>query len=360
MVSSYSISLLLLICVIGSSSAGLIDYPNFDKLLNAVSEDQKRSESLTTLEEAWKSFKSQYNKTYASAEEEIRRKLIFAEGLKQIERHNFLKSVGLKSFTVGINEFADWTREEYLNFATGCEDSEPTTDDDQAVTYFSPPNGVTLPATVDWRTKGYVTPLKYQGNCGACYSFSATGAMEGQHFRKTGKLVSLSEQNIIDCSTSFGNNGCHGGSFIRAFRYVKANGGIDSEEQYPYEMEEGLPCRYNASAKAATVSGYVTIPEGDEAKLKEAVATIGPVSTSIDASHESFKKYTGGVYVEPECTQKVNHGVLIVGYGTLDGQDYWLIKNSWKETWGINGYAMMARNRNSQCGIALRATYPLV
>jgi cathepsin L len=358
--SLYIVSLLVLVLATGSSSAGLIDYSNFDKLLNAVREDQKRSESLTVLDEAWQSFKSEYKKMYASTEEEIRRKLIFAESLRLIERHNFLESVGLKSFTLGVNQFADWDHEEYVKFASGFDTSEsPSKSDNRTSTYLSPPNGVILPQEIDWREKGYVTPVKGQGSCGACWSFSATGALEGQHFRKTGKLVSLSEQNLVDCARDYGTNGCHGGKAVGAFAYIEENGGIDSEEEYPYEMMEGQ-CRYNASSKVATISGFVALPQGDESKLQEAVATIGPVAVGIDSTQPSFKLYKSGVYVEPACEKITHHAVLVVGYGVLDGQEYWLVKNSWKETWGLKGYIMMARNKDNQCGIAQKGSYPLV
>jgi cathepsin L len=144
-----------------------------------------------------------------------------------------------------------------------------------------------------------------------------------------------------------------------AFKYIKENGGIDTEESYPYEGKDGLPCRYKEENKGATVSGYVDIPKS-ESKLKEAVATIGPVSVAIDASHNSFMSYQSGIYDEPDCTKDLDHAVLIVGYGTDNGKDYWLVKNSWDTTWGDNGYIKMSRNKNNQCGIASSASYPLV
>ena len=188
-----------------------------------------------------------------------------------------------------------------------------------------------------------------------------TGSLEGQHFKKTGELVSLSEQNLVDCSRKYGNLGCNGGLPDNAFNYIKKNHGIDSEKSYPYTGKDGT-CHFNKRTVGATDSGYIDIPEGNVDALKEASATIGPIAVAIDASQQSFQFYSGGIYDEPECSStELDHAVLLVGYGTTeDGVDYWLIKNSWGTSWGDNGYVKIKRDSKNLCGVATSASYPLV
>ncbi|KAF7670190.1 hypothetical protein LDENG_00062520 [Lucifuga dentata] len=290
--------------------------------------------SLEDLEfHAWK---LKYGRSYSSPSEEAQRKQIWLNNRRLVLVHNIMADQGIKSYRLGMTYFADLENEEYRRLISqGCLGSFNSSLPRRGSTFFRLPEGVDLPDTVDWRDKGYVTDVKDQKQCGSCWAFSATGSLEGQHFRKTGKLVSLSEQQLVDCSGAFGNMGCSGGLMDQAFDYVKANGGIDTEESYPYEAWDGK-CRYDPANIGATCTGYVDVKSGDEEALKEAVVTIGPVSVAIDAGHMSFQLYTSGVYDEPECSSEdLDHGVLAVGYGTENRQDYWLVKNSWGLSWGM-------------------------
>lgn len=323
----------------------------------ARTDDILKFQPMTPFEDIWQSFKMEHSKQYAHETEELVRKQIFAENLKKIEMHNFLYSKGLKSFTLGVNRFADMEASEFKKLMNGFVAGNSTSS--ESATYLSPNVKFSLPDTVDWRTKGYVTPVKDQGQCGSCWAFSATGSLEGQWFRKTTQLVSLSEQNLVDCSHKQGNDGCEGGLMDFAFQYIKDNVGIDTEESYPYQAKDAT-CRFKKASVGASDKGFTDIAENDEAKLQEAVATVGPIAVAIDAGHDSFQLYKSGVYNEPACTDNLDHGVLVVGYGTLNGQDYWLVKNSWGLGWGEQGYIMMTRNGGNQCGIASKASFPNV
>jgi len=319
-------------------------------------DDLLKFQPMLAFEDVWQNFKLEHDKTYAHATEELVRKQVFLENLKKIEMHNYLHSKGLKSYTLGVNKYADMESSEFVKMMNGWKMNNSTR---SGATYMSPNVPMALPDSVDWRTQGYVTGIKDQGQCGSCWSFSATGSLEGQHFRKNGQLVSLSEQNLVDCSRKYGNNGCEGGLMDFAFQYINDNKGIDTESSYPYEAKD-LTCRYNAANKGATDVGFVDVPQDNEEKLKEAIATIGPISVAIDAAHTSFQLYKSGVYDEPACTDNLDHGVLAVGYGTMNGHDYYIVKNSWGTSWGNEGYILMSRNKKNQCGIASAASYPLV
>ncbi|KAJ6215615.1 hypothetical protein RDWZM_010115 [Blomia tropicalis] len=310
------------------------------------------------LEEEWNVFKQVYNKSYEKDENQFRFK-VFMENKHMIARHNQKANAGHKSYKLEINHYGDMLHHEFVRMMNGYKHQLKSTSENGSL--FMTPEHVHVPESIDWRKHGRVSPVKNQGQCGSCWSFSSTGALEGQHARKTGRLVSLSEQNLIDCSTKYGNHGCNGGLMDFAFQYIKSNHGIDTEASYPYEAKEGK-CRYSKRNSGATDTGFVDVPQGDEKRLKEAVATVGPVSIAIDASQPTFQFYNEGIYDEPECSStELDHGVLVVGYGTdEDGKDYWLVKNSWGTKWGEKGYVRMARNKHNQCGVATAASYPLV
>ncbi|XP_042537771.1 cathepsin S isoform X2 [Dipodomys spectabilis] len=307
-----------------------------------------------TLDHHWHLWKKTYGKQYKEKNEEVVRRLIWEKNLRFVMLHNLEHSMGMHSYDLGMNHLGDMTSEEVASLMSSLRVPSQW---QRNVTYKSNPNGK-LPDSMDWREKGCVTEVKYQGACGACWAFSAVGALEAQLKLKTGKLISLSAQNLVDCSTDkYQNKGCGGGFMTEAFQYIIDNNGIDSEASYPYKAVDEK-CHYDSKNRAATCSKYTELPFGSEDALKEAVANKGPVSVAIDASHPSFFLYRSGVYDDPECTQNVNHGVVVVGYGNLNGKDYWLVKNSWGISFGEQGYIRMARNSKNHCGIASYCSYP--
>ncbi|XP_062848547.1 cathepsin S-like [Trichomycterus rosablanca] len=304
----------------------------------------------------WQMWKKNHSKIYSTEVEELGRREIWERNLHMITLHNLEATMGMHLYVVRMNHLGDMTEAEIMQSLAGTR---------------VPPNlrrptlplvassGRSVPDSIDWREKGYVTEVKQQGSCGSCWAFSSAGALEGQLMKTTGRLVSLSPQNLVDCSFKYGNMGCNGGFMSEAFKYVIDNGGIDSDRDYPYTASEG-PCRYNPSQRAANCSSYNFVSGGNEEALKEAVATIGPISVAIDATRPKFVMYHSGVYSDPTCTQNVNHAVLVVGYGTLNGEDYWLVKNSWGTSFGDGGYIRIARNKGNMCGIASYACYPIM
>ncbi|RXG56978.1 Cathepsin L [Armadillidium vulgare] len=292
-----------------------------------------------------KLFKLQHGKKYDSEIEENFRMKIYAENKHKIAKHNKLLMMGHRSYSLKMNEFGDMLHQEFVAVMNGLKKVNVSELQKHrkhyAVSFIEPDNDVLMPKSVDWREKGAVTEVKNQGQCGSCWAFSATGSLEGQHYRQTGKLVSLSEQNLVDCSTSYGNNGCNGGLMDYAFQYIKDNHGIDTEDSYPYDAKDET-CHFSKADVGADDKGYVDIRSKSEKALKKAVASVG-------------------VYSEDECDEdNLDHGVLAVGYGTENGTDYWLVKNSWGTSWGSDGYIKMARNHKNMCGIATAASYPLV
>jgi C1A family cysteine protease len=216
-----------------------------------------------------------------------------------------------------------------------------------------------LPGSLDWRLYGAVTPVKDQSVCGSCWSFGTIGAVEGAHFLKTGNLVRFSQQALIDCSWGYGNNGCDGGEDFRSYQWMMKHGGIPSADSYgPYLGIDGY-CHVQNTTMGTKITGYVNVTSGDLNALKLAIVKHGPISVGIDASHKTLSFYANGVYFEPKCGNKedqLDHAVLAVGYGILNGQKYWLIKNSWSTYWGNDGYVLMSQKDNN-CGVATSPTY---
>lgn len=304
-------------------------------------------------EEMWRQFKVDYGKTYDGnkvGEDEQSRFNIFKDNVDKIREHN---AKGL-SYWLGVNEFADLTAEEFASTYIGG--YRPDLKTDVPKMPFPGKSGVPLDDAVDWVAKGGVTPVKNQQRCGSCWAFSATGAVEGAYFVASGQLVSLSEEDLVQCDRS-GDEGCNGGLMDHAFDWVKTNG-LCSEDDYPYTSGGGVrgTCKTPKCQPVVQVTSHVDVPEEDEDALKEAVSK-QPVSVAIEADKMAFQLYKGGVLDNKKCGTALDHGVLLVGYGTDGGADYWKVKNSWGGSWGEEGYIRMARGKN-MCGISQQASYP--
>ncbi|CAH1098968.1 unnamed protein product [Psylliodes chrysocephalus] len=305
--------------------------------------------------EEWTHFKKNHGKFYRNSVEETYRFSVYQANLRRIEEHNVKFEQGLSTFRMGMNKFGDLTPEEFLERQTLSKMNIPST-------YGTFENSEVefdgdVPDAVDWREKGAVTEVKDQGDCGSCWAFSTTGAIEGAYFVKTGQLISLSEQNLVDCAEQC--LGCDGCWTDVAMEYVEKNG-IVKEGAYPYKAVESLSCLVNVSESVIKPKEHIFVRIGNEYKLKKAVAR-QPISVAINAE-DYFQFYKSGVLDDVSCySQKhtLNHAVLVVGYGTLDGLDYWLVKNSWGLSYGQDGYVMMSRNKYNQCGIATFALYPV-
>lgn len=299
-----------------------------------------------TFQNLFTKFVQDYNKQY-EASEFFQRYSIFKTNLELIVKTN----MGNESFTLGMNEFGDLTFDEFKKTHFGLKPRPARAD-----YYMTAPVDVSsLPASVDWTTKGVVTPIKNQGQCGSCWAFSATGSIEGAHAIKTGNLISLSEQELVDCAGAYGNQGCAGGLMDDAFQYVVAKG-LCKETDYPYTGKNGN-CKASSCTAAVTISGFKDVPPNDESALQAAAAN-QPISVAIEADQSVFQFYKSGVITSAGCGTALDHGVLVVGYGTESGTDYWKVKNSWGASWGMSGYVLIKRG-SDECGIAKQPSYPI-
>ena len=297
----------------------------------------------------WEKFKAQHEKVYKDSTEELERIQIWMNNKDKIDEHNKLFKQGQVSFQQEVNKFSDKTSDELVKLYTGLIFKEPSTEGKITV---EPTEDV--PIALDWRSKGAVTEVKNQGDCASCYAFSAIGSVESQYFLNTGKLVSLSEQQIIACDREF-NYGCYGGGIDKSLHYIADDGGIETEKFYPYTASHLEVCRSDPKASEVISTGVKSFLRG-EGNLLKAVATYGPISVSMQALKSLFS-YKSGVYDDPKCGAMPNHAVLVVGYGNEDGKDYWLVKNSWGKDWGEEGYVKMVRNKNL-CGLAVIMEVP--
>jgi cathepsin L len=308
-------------------------------------------------DDTFEAYKLRYGKKYETAAEEERRHEAFTANRAYVTGFNDANN----RVELELNEFADLSGEEFNSMYYGFKPS--LKEQWSGVAYLGTHewSGEAAPTSVDWSTKGAVTPIKNQGQCGSCWSFSATGSLEGAWEIATGKLVSISEQQLVDCSKSFGNQGCQGGLMDDAFQYMEQNG-MCTEESYSYTAKNG-ECDVSGctiGVPKGSVTGFKDVSPDDENAMLEAVAK-GPVSVAIEADKSVFQLYKTGV-LSQTCGDKLDHGVLVVGYGTLDGKDYWKVKNSWGSSWGQDGYILLARGKGDggECGVLMDPSYPIV
>ncbi|CAI0384772.1 unnamed protein product [Linum tenue] len=308
----------------------------------------------TSIGERFEAWIAAQGRVYADAGEKARRFSIFKKNVAFINHSN---KFGSKTYKLAVNQYADLTNKEFRAAKTGFK--KPANLINPGSSSFRYGNASSLPDTMDWRTSGAVNPIKDQGQCGGCWAFSAVAAVEGITKISTGKLVSLSEQELIDCDNTGNDQGCNGGLMDGAFQFVKAKG-LTTESNYPYTAADGTCSTTKTTSPATKISGYEDVPANDEQALLKAAAN-QPISVAIDASGSAFQFYSSGVFTG-ECGTNLDHGVAVVGYGTSDGGiKYWLVRNSWGTSWGDQGYIKMQRDvgpKQGMCGIAMSASYP--
>ncbi|MED6161340.1 hypothetical protein PIB30_059789 [Stylosanthes scabra] len=353
MMKSSVVAIFILLWAAGTSRATSRTLNNFDEA------------TIAKKHEEWMAL---YGRVYKNEEEKAKRRKIFKDNAEFVERFN---SEGNKSFTVSLNHFSDLTDEEFVasytggryNYNNSSQPPKPNSNNKGLHLGYQNVSLADIDSNLDWRQKGAVNDIKNQGSCGCCWAFASVAAVEGIIQIKTRNLLSLSEQQLVDCAVP-NSNGCGGYYTDKAFEYIKENGGLVSETDYPYEGVDGMICNNEEITNpVGKISGYYDIPQQSEEEILKVVAN-QPVAVGIDASSQAFRHYNGGIFSSDQCGYSLDHAVTIIGYGEEgDGVGkYWLVRNSWGQTWGEQGYMRLEKdvaNPSGPCGIALRASYPV-
>ncbi|KAL8143818.1 hypothetical protein V2J09_016850 [Rumex salicifolius] len=352
--SKISLLLILSLLLLSTTSFGSSSETGVDDLLIQQVVDHDGGESVLCDLHHFSLFKKKFGKTYASQEEHDYRFSVFKANIRRARSHQLLDP----SATHGVTQFSDLTKSEFKKKFLGIR-SRLRLPSDASEAPILPTED--LPVDFDWREKGAVTPVKNQGSCGSCWSFSTTGALEGAHYLATGKLESLSEQQLVDCDHECDpeeegacDSGCNGGLMNSAFEYIYKNGGLMREEDYPYTGTDRGSCNFDKSKIVASVANFSVISL-DEEQIAANLVKNGPLAVAINAVF--MQTYVGGVSCPYVCSKRLDHGVLLVGYGSsgysparMKEKPYWIIKNSWGESWGEGGFYKICRGRNV-CGV---------
>ncbi|CAL9758747.1 unnamed protein product [Musa acuminata subsp. burmannicoides] len=351
-----AVVLLLLLGLAASAAAAALDTSIVSyEARRRVGGLRRSEEDARRLYEEWM---AKHRRSYDAVGEKEKRFEVFKDNLRFVDAHNAAAEAGGRGFHLGLNRFADLTNEEYRAAYLATRPPATAGRNRVASHRYVHHAGDELPASVDWRAEGAVAAVKDQGRCASGWAFATIAAVEGINKIVTGDLIRLSEQELVDCDTAY-NLGCNGGIVDYAFAFIISNGGIDTEDDYPYKGHEDKCNWLRKNAKAVSIDGFEDVPTNDEKALLKAVAN-QPVSVAIEAGSREFQLYRSGVFTG-RCGTDLDHGAVIVGYGTDHGKDYWIVRNSWGEDWGEAGYIRMERSVNTsagKCGIAMLPSYP--
>ncbi|XP_030566658.1 cathepsin L1 isoform X3 [Drosophila novamexicana] len=314
---------------------------SWPSLQNGNSVICQKNESGQMYKERFEIFKKINNRSYTRSHDEMRSYEAYEENQKIVNEHNSYYETGKSSFRLATNTLADMNTDSYLKGYLRLLRSPAISDSDNIADIVGSPLMNNVPESFDWRKKGFITPSYNQQSCGSCYAFSIAQSIEGQVFKRTGKILALSEQQIVDCSISHGNQGCIGGSLRNTLRYLQATGGLMRSLDYKYASKKG-ECQFVSELAVVNVTSWAILPTKDENAIQAAVAHIGPVAVSINASPKTFQLYSEGIYDDVSCSStSVNHAMLLIGFD----KDFWILKNWWGELWGEAGFMRMRKVR---------------